>query len=267
MATLRRGAASEPGTAVIIGALAAAGTHAAQEGLVEILSDSGWSARQRESARFAFANVEEPFPEVDDVLRALNEEGEDGGASLLLLGAVAARVKESDPTRHEEVAAYLEAHLERPDLERGERIAAIEAIGNLEAEATPGSLLAQWESEDEAIRGAVLHALRDVRDDAATGLLGDALRSDGSEPVRLEAVAALEGHAGPEVETLLRKAALEDPSPEVRKRALAGTFARPETLDAEALAALAAAAMEDESEEVRELARELSRGSEPSRPE
>ncbi len=182
--------------------------------------------------------------------------GELASTSLLLLGAVAGRVKENDLGRYGDIEAYFEAQLLDESLSQAERTTVLEALGNLRPDATSPLVEEALQSEDEDMRSAALHALRGTFDERADNAMVRALGEDPSEIVRIAAVDALFENERKGVNELLGEALRGDQSEEVRKRILYGFDERSTP---EAQEAIAWAAEHDESGEVRDLAGEILR--------
>ena len=257
MARLREGDVSDDATALFLSALGTAGTREAQEGLREIFTGEEWAQDRRESAMLAFVDVEYPEAAVDDDLVDLYEQkGELSSTALLLLAAVGNQVEEGDPQRYEEIDAYVQDQLLDDRLTREERTTALEALGNLQPAATSPLVEEALLNEDEDIRSAAVHALRGTFDETANHAVADAIRDDPSAMVRVAAVEVLlesERDGGNE---LLDEALHLDESEHVRKKILHG---RGERSTPEARDAIAWAAENNGSEEVRRLAEEILR--------
>lgn len=244
--------------ALLIGAMGAAGTSAAQEALQRIIASESEPFERRETALFAFAQVESPIEGIDQTLRqAYEEKGEIWNTSLLLLGALGDRVRNTDPGRFEGTADFLlEAY--RAAGERGERAAALESIGNLGLEVTPPEIARAYADSSDRIRRAAVRSLRKTFDPAAEEILNHAFNSDPSETVRAAAAKILAEFPHETDDHFLRAALPGESSTEVRQELLAG-LARRDPADASARDLVEWMAGNDPSNDIREYAEKLLR--------
>ncbi len=244
----------------LLGVLGAAGTEAAQRALLDQITDPRHSADRRLTAITAVAQVMEPTPALEEGLRALAAEQSDlGSSALLLLGAVAGRVRDSDPARHERIVAELEAAASDVDREVGDRRTAFSALANAAPAKVPGAVEAALGSDDEYLRSAGADVLGRVGAAAAEARLVSLLRSDPSPEVRVAAAEALGGRPGGAASATLLDAAGSDTAEEVRLACLNALSFR--SVDADARKRLARIAGEDASEAVRGVAGRMIRGS------
>jgi len=179
---------------LLLGALGAAGTEEAQRRLEGIFAGADWPAVRREAALIAFGQVESPVADVDASLIALHEEGgELSSGALLVLAAAGERVRERDPARHDGIRDYVAAFASRPGLSPAERIAALDAIGNIGMERTPLVVEEASLDPDPIVRSAAARALARTFDETADELLLQALRHDPSDEVKAAAAVAAGG--------------------------------------------------------------------------
>ncbi|MFP6737718.1 MAG: HEAT repeat domain-containing protein [Planctomycetota bacterium] len=255
---LSESSCGEDESSLLIGALGAAGTAAAQDGLEELISSEKSPVQRREAALFAFAQVESPGAGIDETLQNLYEEkGNLSNTSLLLLGAVGSRVKSSDPERFEMTAAYLlEAY--RAGDKHGERAAVLESLGNLGLEETPPEIAGAYTDASERIRRAAVRSLRRTYDNAAEGILLHAFESDPSESVRAAAAKTLAEFPHEADDEFLRQALPQEDSEHVRRDLLAG-LSRRERFDDGARDLVDWIAGNDPSGDIREYAENLLR--------
>ena len=244
--------------ALLIGAMGAAGTSAAQEALQRIITSESEPFERRETALFAFAQVESPIEGIDQTLRqAYEEKDEIWNTSLLLLGALGDRVRNTDPGRFEGTADFLlEAY--RAAGERGERAAALESIGNLGLEVTPPEIARAYADSSDRIRRAAVRSLRKTFDPAAEEILSHAFNSDPSETVRAAAAKILAEFPHETDDHFLRAALPGESSTEVRRELLAG-LARRDPADGSARDLVEWMAGNDPSNDIREYAEKLLR--------
>ena len=244
--------------ALLIGAMGAAGTSAAQEALQRIITSESEPFERRETALFAFAQVESPIEGIDQTLReAYEEKSELWNTSLLLLGALGDRVRNTDPGRFEGTADFLlEAY--RAAGERGERAAALESIGNLGLEVTPPEIARAYADSSDRIRRAVIRSLRKTFDPAAEEILSHAFNSDPSETVRAAAAKILAEFPHETDDHFLRAALPGESSSQVRRELLAG-LARRDPSDGSARDLVEWMAGNDPSNDIREYAEKLLR--------
>ena len=255
---LAEASCGEDEASLLIGALGAAGTVAAQDGLEEIITAGNSPVERQEIALFAFAQVESPREGIDETLRDIYEEkGELWNTSLLLLGAVGDRVRSSDPERFEMTADYLlEAY--RSAGERGERAAILESIGNLALEATPREVAEAYADTSDRIRRAAVRSLRRTFDSAAEEILLHAFESDTSEAVRAAAAKTLAEFPHEADDGFLRRSLPGETSERVRRDLLAG-LARRERFDDGARDLVDWIAGNDPSSDIRDYAEKLLR--------
>ncbi len=244
--------------AILIGAMGAAGTSAAQEALQRIITSESSPFERRETALFAFAQVESPIEGIDETLRnAYEEKGEIWNTSLLLLGAIGDRVRDTDPGRFDGTADFLlEAY--KAAGERGERAAALESIGNLGLEETPPEVARAYADSSDRIRRAAVRSLRKTFDSAAEEILSHAFNTDPSETVRAAAAKILAEFPHETDDHFLRAALPGESSTQVRRELLAG-LARRDPADGSARDLVEWIAGNDPSNNIREHAENLLR--------
>lgn len=257
---LQSNEATDELAAVLLGALGAAGTEAAQSGLVEVFASANWDESRRFTALTALAQVEEPTPLVFESLEALRaEETELAANALLLLGAMGSRVRTSDPARFAEVRdELLELGSTLPgasDLESHREVLILEALKNVRLESTPTFIERLYESGDDIARAEVVSYFEHTFDERANDILFRAIAQDPSESVRAAAAAVL-----PSAERGIELAIIEgivasDPSVEVRKAAVR-TLAERAQSEREVVDLLANIAETNDSDEVRAIAAE-----------
>jgi len=255
---LRAPGASDDLASLLIGALGAAGTDAAQMGLDTIILEDGWPTGRRETALFAYAQVESPHDAIDPILEDLwLERNELWNTALLLSGGLGGKVRDSHPARFDAIEARLLDVVRQPDLDDNERAAALEAIGNLGPRETPWEVVDLYRDDASVrIRAAAVHALRRTADDTARNILLAALERDPSERVRANAAKALAQQPGLVDAQALRDVFDREKSPRVREALLMGLGRRQE-IDTEARELIAAVASDDSEESVREYAGRL----------
>ncbi len=252
--------ADEALAAGLLGVLGAAGTEAAQRALLDQIADPRRALDRRLTAVTAVAQVMEPTPALEEGLRALLAEQSDlGGSALLLLGAVAARVRDSDPARHERIVSELEAAASEADREIGERRTAFSALANAAPTKVPAAVESALASDDDLLRAAGAEVLARVGAPAAEARLLSLLGSDPSPEVRVAAAEALGSRPRPKARAPLLATAASDASEEVRLACLSALGSGP--VGAEERRRLMQIAREDASEAVRNLAGRMSRGS------
>lgn len=234
----------------LLGVLGAAGTEAAQMALLDQIAEPRRSADRRLTAITAVAQLMEPTSALEEGLRALSAEQSDLGSSAqLLLGAVAGRVRESDPARHERILAELGAAASDVDREVGERRTAFSALANAAPAKVPAAVEAALSSDDEFLREAGAGVLARVGAPAAEARLLSLLESDASPVVRVAAAEALGSRPRPATRATLLAAAGADPSEDVRLACLAALGSGP--VGADERGRLEWIAREDASEAVR----------------
>jgi len=176
-----------PGDApLLLGALAAAGSVEAQLAIVDVLQAPRWSTPVRAQAILAVSSIEEPIAALDAVLIGLHKRGDRlSRGALLALGAVGGAAGPDDKARATRIGEYVLDQAARDGNH------ALTAFGNVGAAEVPAVVAEALANDDEEVRMAGLRALTRVRDTDADRRLVEALRSDESELVRLQALEVL----------------------------------------------------------------------------
>ncbi|HLU50024.1 MAG TPA: HEAT repeat domain-containing protein, partial [Planctomycetota bacterium] len=244
--------------AVLLGALGAAGTAEAQEGLVAVFASPEWPESRRFTAITALAQVEAPTPFLFDSLEQLRAaNGELAGNALLLLGAMGSRVSESDPERYgalrDQILELATSATRAADSDGGGAIVFLEAAKNLRLGTTPELIEAIYRDGDDLLRLEAIGFVEHTFDDRANELLRHALAADSSAGIRAAAAQSLaQAERRVEIE-LIEEIVATDPSLEVRK-AVVTALAERARADERAAEALATIAESNDASEVRELA-------------
>jgi HEAT repeat protein len=228
MDLLRAGGAGDDLAQLLVVALAAAGSDAAQGALGEILGGAGHLARLKEPAIVAALQVERPNEGIEAALVAIHRESGDAYA-LCALAAVGDRVR-ATPERFSAIERTVLRELAGARDAR-DLCVTLEAVGNLGPAEVP-----------EAVKAAAAHDRADVRLAAARALLR------ARDPVADRLLAALLGDA----EARVRAAALDA----IVRRDRLGLLS-PEPLPAPLPDLIAGMARDDEDQGVREFARSL----------
>jgi len=240
---------------VLIGALGAAGTDAAQRGLQDIFAGQDWKQPLREEALYALAQIKDPIPELDDSLLKLYEEkGPLASTALLLLAAMGERATQTDSLRRARIEEFVHAEASRMDLDTDLRVAALGAVENLASDQTPAVVSRAAVDADDLVRSAAMEALSKTPDPAADEILLRALRNDPSEEVRVHAAKVIGETDRPGGDDLLQQVVLHDNSDRVRIQAIQSLTPRAQS-DAAVRSLLTAVAERDESSEVQDAAK------------
>jgi hypothetical protein len=243
--------------AMLIGALGAAGTDPAQEGLERIVAGRTWPENRRHMAILSLVQVESPRPGLEDTLRSVaGEDGPHAGNALRLLGALGNKARGENPEHARGLQDYLAGRLADAALDESGRVAALHALHNLAPEETPAAVASAYEAADDRVRRAAIQALAGSHDTTAATLLEKAAGGDPSEAVRLAAAEVL-GRGGRDGSSdLLARMLLADPSEAVRESALSA-LAKDSLARDSVREAIRAAAEKDPSAAIRERAVEL----------
>jgi hypothetical protein len=255
---LQANSATDELAAVILGALGAAGTEAAQGGLLSVFSSPDWSESRRYTALTSLAQVETPSAEVFDGLEKLHaERGALSTNALLLLGAMASRVKDTDSARYEairdEILELAETSSRSVDPETRSDLLTLSAVKNLRLAETPEFVVDLYRTGDDIARLEIMDYLEFTHDERANDLLLRALEQDSSDVVRAAAAAELPDPAREVELERLGELATSDRSIEVRKAVVAGLAERAST-EPPVVDLLADVAERSDSEEIRNLA-------------
>jgi hypothetical protein len=244
---------------LVIDALAAVGTTAAQAGLAELAVDPALSIGARREVVASLALVRQPAaPALNAVEHLLGAADPALGRAALFSAASLARA-----ARHDDPAAA--ARLERAVLAacarplaaagRAERIDALAALGNLGSAAVLPRLRGALAGPDPAVRAAAARALRFVPDAEADRLLLATLRRDREPTVRAAALFAAGFRPLEPLADGLAETAISDPIEYVRANAVS-LLARHPGASPRAARALGYVAHNDPAPAVRHLAEE-----------
>ena len=215
---------------VLTGVLGAAGTDAAQSGLLEIVGTEDWPNELKEMAYTSLAQVTEPVPGTEEVLIRQHEAGPEAyrDSALLLLGHAGHHLAGADDERRAAVEAYIADRLANVSAESyGRNLSvALAVLGNLGGNEVPPLVVAAAHSSDPWVRGEALMSLGRVNSEEAADLVFQGML-DEEETVRMSAVRAL-GEQNPSAGLEALRALLQDePSANVRNVAvstLVGTY-------------------------------------------
>lgn len=205
-------------TKLVVDALAAAATPAAQNALCELARDRRLTPSVRAAAVASLGLLRRPTAATMTAVAELTDEPPVGPA-LFLAGSVARAGRADHPT---EAAALEKLVLARSPRARGsaELVASLAALGNLGSAAVLPRLRAALTAGDPGVRAAGARALRLVPDPEADRLLAATLRGDRDPTVRAAAVfAAGFRKLGPLVDALVETAE-NDPIDYVRSGAV-----------------------------------------------
>jgi hypothetical protein len=204
-------------TKMIIDALAAAGTPAAQDALFALAREGHLPAHVRAEAVASLGLVRRPteptMTEVGELIRARDQDLR--APALFLAGTVARAGRAEHPAQAAAIERIVLAEAARA---RGtdDQLDALAALGNLGSAAVLPRLRAAMTAPDPRIRAAATRALRLVPDAEADRLLAATLRKDADSTVRAAAVFAAGFRKLEPLVDALAEAAQGDPAEFVR---------------------------------------------------
>jgi hypothetical protein len=204
-------------TKMIIDALAAAGTPAAQDALFALAREGHLPGHVRAEAVASLGLVRRPteptMTEVGELIRARDQDLR--APALFLAGTVARAGRAEHPAQAAAIERIVLAEAARA---RGtdDQLDALAALGNLGSAAVLPRLRAAMTAPDPRIRAAATRALRLVPDAEADRLLAATLRKDADSTVRAAAVFAAGFRKLEPLVDALAEAAQGDPAEFVR---------------------------------------------------
>jgi hypothetical protein len=176
---------------VMIGVLGAVNTKEAEGVLRGFLADDRRPTVRRQMALISIGQLQEPGPEIDEVLLRLHGERSELSANALMrLGTVGGRFRESDPARYRRIRTHIEQALSDAKDVDSTRLA-LRAAANLGFEEVPQALRDAAGSDEPGVRATVAKALVRVGNREADTLLLNLGLEDGSASVRIAALNAL----------------------------------------------------------------------------
>ena len=201
----------------ILAALCAAGTPAAQSGLVSLAEDLGLDPETRSDSLSMMALVRQPTEASVGALRKLAEGSTElSGTAALALGAAAGRTEgEAADAALAELLARLEAAGST-----GEAVLALAALGNTGDARIVPAVQAALTSPVPELRAAAVAALRLVPGTTVDALIRATLLADPSPDVRVSAVSAASRRPLPPFGVALHRALNADAEPMVRLAAV-----------------------------------------------
>lgn len=245
---------------VLVSALGAAGTDAAQTALADLRRDATANPKLRTSATVALFQVAKPGLRVmGDLVSDLSSAGQlegDSALAMLLLGALAPRAGDLPIDGGTAFTALL--GFETKATQQGRLDLFANALGNVGDQRVLPQVQRLIGHEDARVRAAAYHALRHVETEGSLALLGKGL-ADADAAVRADAVVALGDHRSPAAIASLVRAARDDQSADVRRagvQALA-RFAKPGSAARQTLEQLAGS---DPDADVRKAAQSVLAG-------
>lgn len=205
---------------VVLRALGAAGTAAAQDALGGLATDGGAPLRSRIDALGAFIQTKQPTAATVGLLIQMMDAQEPGlrRQALYVAGAVGGDGHDASPGASARIQAVL---LDRWRQTSGDaRLDLLVALGNLGASAVVPTLEKALTDPNTAVRAGAARALRKVKDPSADRLIAAAMTGDHDPAVRAAAVLAASFRPiGPLVEPLAH-AVRADPVEYVRSEAI-----------------------------------------------
>ncbi|MGA3162029.1 MAG: HEAT repeat domain-containing protein [Terracidiphilus sp.] len=248
-----------PAMKLVTGALAAAGTYAAQAALVEIMHGHADNEALQLRLLPALGLLQNPDVATVSELKRLSGEAVSERVSFrarLALGAAARALKQSAPERAAAIVTELLKQLTQargPNVQRQYLL----ALGNTGAAGALPALKIYAASTDPSLRGAALSAMRFLVDGEAEEMLIAALGSDPESTVRLQAAEAISFRAmTPHSFDALKSALANDADSMVRLRAMSDLWEARDRFP-QAVEAVTDASLHDASPEVRKAAGDL----------
>ncbi len=238
----------------ILDALGTAGTPRAQAALARAIESPALDFETRNRGLTSIVQLEGSTGELQEAVRRISEDRRDRDLSnqaILLLGGLARPSRPGEPVRVPALVRYLQARFERT-LDRGERIAVLEALGNAGDPGSVDFLRGPLSDGDERVRSAAVTGLRQIATAPAVELLVDLALRDESPSVRTEAIFALSGRRSEEALRALVDRARGDAAGAVRSAAVRAL--EPSVDREDVRRALRSIAREDEQDSVREEA-------------
>lgn len=203
---------------VVLGALGAAGTPAAQEALAAVRADGNVPASVRQAATVACLQLAEPTAAlVEGLARDADGASDQRDTSMLVLGALAQRAP--NPLADGRSPTEKLLALESDSAARGDTSTWLLAIGNAAPPATLQIVQRHIGSPDAAVRSAACVALRRVADAQALPILIERCTTDPDAMVRRDAVLELGRRRAPGARAALQHVAQNDANEELRNKA------------------------------------------------
>ncbi|MBM4261562.1 MAG: hypothetical protein FJ145_09035 [Deltaproteobacteria bacterium] len=241
----------------LAGVLGAAGTPAAQLALLSIATSGDWPRGHRQLALFSFAQITEPVPQAETWLQWLHGQGDSlANNALLVLAAMGDRLRDIDPLRFNSISQYVGDVAKAGELSLNDKIAVLNALGNLGPSEVPHFVKSNLRSDDAILRQQALTSLQRSQSSEAYNLLMESVRNDPVETVRAAAVKTLSGMSLVSSPDEFIRLASNDNSVQVRREALVG-LSRWAEESPKVLEAYQRIAQSDRANEVRSLAAQL----------
>jgi HEAT repeat protein len=245
-------------TKLVIDALAAAGTPAAQAGLCDLARDASLASSARSEAVAALVLVKHPTLPTLKALAALMQSGNPGlrHAAQFVAGSVARAGRDDFPAAAATIEREVLAEYARAAGVRSadDRLEALAALGNLGSAAILPRVRAALADGDARVRGAAARALRFVPDPEGDRLLIATLRRDRDPTVRAAALFAAGFRPIDPLADGLAETAVNDPVEYVRANAVA-LLSRHQDASPRVSRALNFVARNDPAAGVRQMAR------------
>lgn len=241
--------------ATLTGVLGGAGTPAAQEALLKIITAPDWPPELRAMALQSLVQVTNPIAAVDNVLMTLLNDGQEyADSAFMILAAMGQRLRESDPARRENISRFiLEQVREVSATDQAQMTFALAAIANLGPAEVPNIVTTAVNSDNADIREQAILSLQRIHTDESDKLIGRAV-ADSNELVRTAAVRMLGEPDRKGGLDILHKMVSNDPSDSVRTAAIMGLAQWNREGDDTVVNILREVSKKDPSEEVRRTA-------------
>jgi hypothetical protein len=241
---------------VMLGAVGAAGTVAAQQFLAGVATDAGAAPGLRQSALESMIQLAAP---TDAVLAAVRQVADDPDAgaglrnkSLLVLGALASRQPQSDSIDRDGLVAELVGREDRAR-SAGQLEHWLHALGNTGNPDALPAIERYLGNDDVDVRHAAVYALRQVDTESATRALLDRAGSERDERVRALAIEGLAQRNDASGLDYIGGVLDREPREDLRRAAVAG-LGRQLPGNQAVVPMLQRTAQNDRSPEVRDLA-------------
>jgi len=213
--------ARSPIANVLVDAMGAAGTPAAQTALVELMNSKSLDAPTRARAGTTLARTSNPEDASIDALKALLVDHPFKAKALFGLGTYSRRLRDAGHAEQaRELGEFLVARLPSANSEHAV-LTVLRAIANSGYAGALPHLTRYLGDERPLVRGTALRALQSMRDPKVDGILASGLTSDPSGDVRVSALdAAKNRDPSDAMAQALAAVAASEPDTHVRYRAV-----------------------------------------------
>ena len=245
--------------AALIGILGAAGTPDSQMALIDIIQQQDWPSEFKQYALQSIVQIADPIGAVDECLKSIHAaKSEYSNEALLALAAVGDHLRSSNQARRDAILHYVLGQENDPDkLSCQDLSIALSAIGNLGPDDVPDLVSQALIHEDPFIREQAISSLRRIHTQAATDLILHALDTDQDDAVRIAAIELLGDPTRTGGLDNLRQVLTNEPGEQVRMAALSSIVGWQDEYPESVEKIIRDAASQDPSSQVREHATSL----------